>query len=152
MPSRVSGKLNYEKLLFNLRLELFADDTLLKRNPFDALDIEVTFRRQVVVLVVGVVQTSLLVMIGGSGIGLLLLLITVFVLCKVSIYSSFRGILSNNFVCNLNFDFFSFTKHQSGFFRRKKRDQLLQVRQRMTMNPSLFPSNIITGLEKEAND
>ncbi|KAH9396814.1 hypothetical protein TYRP_003112 [Tyrophagus putrescentiae] len=111
IPSRI--KLNYERLLFQLRLELYVDGIFLKRTEaYDAIDLDITFERQASRLS----KSSPLIMIcGGGGIGLLILLIT------------------------------------NGLFKRKKRDQLLQVKQRMSMNPNLFP-NSITGLERDEND
>lgn len=116
-------------------MELFADDKFLKQTPYDAIDIDVTFERQITPLS----KSNPLIMIGGGGIGLLILLVTVIVLIKVSILYVF----TTNSTLLTNF--------QNGFFKRKKRDQLLQVKQRMSMNPNLFPSNI-TGLESEEND
>lgn len=107
-----------------VQMDVLTEDVFLKANTTQAyIDTMFYFERQVSILKS---RSRRLIMFGGVGIGLLILLLTIIILLKV------------------NYIFFGLQSpdpnpiQKCGFFKRKKRDELLRVKQRMSMNPNLI--------------
>ena len=79
-PNQIA-KLQYKQVLFDVQFRLYAQDVYLEsEKTFALMDINMIFERKMTQIQS---KASPLIMIGGGGIGLLILLITVIILIKV---------------------------------------------------------------------